>query len=74
MCPSGTPTIATGSTIALLCEVNGVDCSACNPEYYLSAAAATGAQTCVGCTVCGVSQYQVSACAATPAADRTCAG
>jgi surface protein len=45
-CPNGTPTLATGSG-ATLCDVDSIDCSACDTGYYLSATAAAGSsQTC----------------------------
>ena len=48
-CPNGTPTVTTGSG-GTLCDASGVDCSACDPGYVLSAtAAAGGLQTCVAC-------------------------
>ncbi len=47
-CPNGTPTMPVGS-VSTQCETNGaVDCSGCTTAgYTLSAAAGTGAQTCV---------------------------
>ena len=47
-CTNGTPTVFDGSA-GTLCEVHDRhDCSACNAGYRLSAAAGTGAQTCLG--------------------------
>ena len=47
-CDFGTETTATG-TGGTLCELHErEDCSACDDGYYISATAATGAQTCTG--------------------------
>ena len=60
-CPNGTPTVATGTTAETLCDVAGVDCSACDVGYTIDvsipysdriihssdAAATVGKQVCV---------------------------
>eukprot|EP01047_Picozoa_sp_COSAG01_P048025 COSAG01_NODE_4641_length_4858_cov_6.174827_7_plen_249_part_00 len=49
-CPNGTPTTGAGITG---CEADGVDCSACNAGFYISAAAGTGSQKCTACALVG---------------------
>ena len=46
-CPDGTATLVSGSG-GTLCDRSGVDCSACNSGYTLSAPAGVGFQTCIG--------------------------
>ena len=53
-CTGGIATVATGLGPTLCETTSTVDCSACNAGYVISAVAASGLQTCVGCMECYV--------------------